>query len=229
MAAHVEAVRYTMVKLPLLGQMGVGYSQAGICCLSTARDPEAFAAQLMREVRGPVVRDDTRQAHWQQLLERWLADGTCEAPLDVSRLTPFQQAVLAAARSIPRGSVRPYQWLAKEVGRPGASRAAGGVMARNPIPLLIPCHRVVDASGHIGNYSMGGPAVKAQLLAMEGVDVPWLQDLARRGFRYRGSRRTGRFCYPTCGPISPEDEALFRNAAEAEAAGFTPCPHCRPV
>lgn len=229
MAEYAETVHYTMVDLGLLGRVGVGYSPAGICCLSMASDEHAFTAHLMREVRGPVVRDDSQAVRWQQALARWMADGTCEVPLDVSRLTPFQQAVLAAARSIPRGSVRPYQWLAKEVGRPGASRAVGGVMARNPIPLFIPCHRVVDASGHIGHYSMGGPAVKAQLLAMEGVDLPWLQDLARRGFRYRGNRQTGRFCYPTCGAISPEDEVLFRTAAEAEAAGFTPCQHCRPV
>lgn len=229
MGKHVEAVRYTVVELPLLGQVGVGYSQAGICCLSMASSAEAFAAHLMREVQDPVVRDDFQKERWKQALERWMADGACEAPLDVSRLTPFQQAVLAAAQSIPRGGVRPYQWLAKEVGRPGASRAAGSVMARNPIPLLIPCHRVVTASGHLGQYGMGGPAVKAKLLAMEGVDVAWLEDLARRGFRYRGSRRTGRYCYPTCRPIQPEDEVLFRTAAEARAAGFAPCEHCRPV
>lgn len=229
MRVHGEPIRYTMVHLPLLGQIGVGFSAAGICFITMAAEEEIFAAQLEQECGLPVVRDDAQRERWHAALLRWMADGNCTVPLDVSRLSPFQQEVLAAARTIPRGSVRPYQWLAKEVGRPRASRAVGGVMARNPIPLFIPCHRVVAASGRIGNYSMGGPGVKAQLLAMEGVDLARMEGLARRGLRFRGDRRTGCFCYPTCGTVPEADAVYFRSAAEAQAAGFKSCDQCRPV
>jgi O-6-methylguanine DNA methyltransferase len=87
--------------------------------------------------------------------------------IDISDLTPFEQAVLRAAAKIPPGQVRSYGWVAMQVGHPRAARAVGRVMARNPLPLFFPCHRVVDASGGLHNYG-GGLAMKARLLEMEG-------------------------------------------------------------
>ena len=72
------------------------------------------------------------------------------------------------ATTIPRGQVRPYQWLAQEAGKPGAARAVGSTMANNPVPLIVPCHRVVRADGSIGQYSLGGVENKRLLLAVEG-------------------------------------------------------------
>jgi methylated-DNA-[protein]-cysteine S-methyltransferase len=86
-------------------------------------------------------------------------------PLSLGALTPFQIQVLEQCRLIPHGEVRTYGWLAARVGRPGAARAVGQAMARNPLPLLIPCHRVVAASG-LGGFG-GGLALKARLLALE--------------------------------------------------------------
>ncbi len=86
-------------------------------------------------------------------------------PLSLGALTPFQIQVLEQCRLIPHGEVRTYGWLAARVGRPGAARAVGQVMARNPLPLLIPCHRVV-ATGGLGGFG-GGPALKARLLNLE--------------------------------------------------------------
>jgi methylated-DNA-[protein]-cysteine S-methyltransferase len=90
------------------------------------------------------------------------------APLCLRGLTPFQLRVLAACREIPYGEVRTYGWLAARVGSPRAARAVGQVMAANPVPLVIPCHRVVAAGGKLGGFG-GGLPLKAWLLAHEGV------------------------------------------------------------
>ncbi len=81
-------------------------------------------------------------------------------------MTPFQRSVLEAIRVIPAGKTMEYGEVAKMVGRPGAARAVGNVMAANPIPLVVPCHRVVASRG-LGGYS-GGLEVKRKLLKLEG-------------------------------------------------------------
>jgi O-6-methylguanine DNA methyltransferase len=232
-AAHAQGgagpIRYTVVDGHFLGAIYVAYTERGICYLTSAAGDEAeFVDQVRRRYGRAVSRDDTGRDRWQRALDRWFSGGRPEVNLDLSWLTAFERAVLERALTIPRGAVRPYQWLAEQVGKPGASRAVGNAMARNPIPLFIPCHRVVAASGTIGNYSMGGPAVKRRLLEWEGVDVNRLEALARQGYRFKGSRTTRIYCYPTCRPISREHEVLFHSAAEAEAAGYRPCKLCQP-
>ena len=88
-------------------------------------------------------------------------------PLDLSGASPFFGAAWAACRGIPPGETRSYQWLAEAAGSPRASRAAGQAMARNPFPLIIPCHRVVGSNGGLHGYGAGGIGVKARLLEME--------------------------------------------------------------
>ena len=153
-------------------------------------------------------------------------------PIDLRSLTSFQTDVLGAAATIPRGEVRSYGWLAAEVDRPNAIRAAGSVMARNPVPLIIPCHRVVRSDGHIGNYSLGGAHNKSELLAHEGTKPDWLEDLARRHIRFRGNTTTGIYCNPTCRNVRRSKEANLvelHTAAEANGAGFRACKICRPI
>jgi methylated-DNA-[protein]-cysteine S-methyltransferase len=82
----------------------------------------------------------------------------------------FARAVLAKTARIPYGSFLTYAEVAAEAGSPRAHRAAGSALARNPIPIVIPCHRVLRSGGAVGNYG-GGPEMKAQLLRMEGADV----------------------------------------------------------
>ncbi len=76
--------------------------------------------------------------------------------VDLSKMSGFQQDVLMACKEIPFGEVRTYGELAKAVGKSGAAQAVGGVMARNPIPLVIPCHRVIAADGGLHGYSASG-------------------------------------------------------------------------
>ncbi len=79
----------------------------------------------------------------------------------------FQQQVLRAVSAIPRGKVRTYQFIAKQIGKPKAARAVGRALATNPFPLIIPCHRVIRSDGKLGGYQ-GGLKMKKALLRKEG-------------------------------------------------------------
>ena len=90
-------------------------------------------------------------------------------PLDLSAAAPFERDVYAAARAIPRGEVRTYGEIARQVGAPGAARAVGRALGRNPIPIIIPCHRVLAAAGKSGGFSApGGASTKFRMLEIEG-------------------------------------------------------------
>ena len=86
--------------------------------------------------------------------------------LDLRNATDFQREVWQLTASIPYGETRAYGWLASELGRPGSVRAVGQAMARNPLPIIIPCHRVVGSNGALGGYS-GGLEMKRRLLELE--------------------------------------------------------------
>lgn len=101
-------------------------------------------------------------------LERALTTGDgSQLAYDLRGLSDFQRAVLGKALEIPTGQMRPYAWVAHQIGRPRAVRAVGTALGRNPIPVLIPCHRVVRSDGKIGNYALG-TAMKHALLTAEG-------------------------------------------------------------
>ena len=90
--------------------------------------------------------------------------------VDLSALTGFQRAVLVAARTIPYGEVRSYGWVAQQLGRPKAARAVGQALARNPVPIVVPCHRVVGGDGGLTGFS-GGLGMKKRLLEIEGATI----------------------------------------------------------
>jgi O-6-methylguanine DNA methyltransferase len=86
--------------------------------------------------------------------------------LDLSGATSFDRAVWETTLSIPYGETRSYAWVAQQIGRPRAFRAVGSALARNPFPIVVPCHRVVASSGNLGGFS-GGLALKKSLLELE--------------------------------------------------------------
>ena len=90
--------------------------------------------------------------------------------LDLSAGTPFQQKVWRALQTIPRGETRSYAWVAKAIGKPKAARAVGAACGANPVPIIVPCHRVVASDGSLGGFS-GGLALKKRLLKLEGVSL----------------------------------------------------------
>ena len=92
--------------------------------------------------------------------------------LNLSPYTPFQRKILLKTREIPYGVTRTYLWLAEQSGFPRAYRAAGGVMRMNPLPLIIPCHRVLGSDGRLTGFSsQGGIELKRKMLALEGVII----------------------------------------------------------
>jgi methylated-DNA-[protein]-cysteine S-methyltransferase len=98
------------------------------------------------------------------------ADDLADVPLDLSALPPFRRKVLEVVRTIPAGETMSYGEVAVAVGSPGAARAVGQALGRNPYPIVVPCHRVLAAGGRIGGFTAdGGVSVKARMLAAEGV------------------------------------------------------------
>lgn len=222
---------YDRVPTPI-GDVFVAWNGRGISYVGRAGDPSAFEAEA-RATLGRPLDPAPLPTDLRRRLERRLAgDRRATVPVDLRGRTAFEQAVLTKALEIPTGEVRPYRWLAAEIGRPRAVRAVGSALARNPIPLVVPCHRVVRSDGTIGASSMGGRTMKRRLLAAEGADPVGLEDLARAGVRFLGSRTTGVFCLPSCRAarrIARRHRIPLRSAAEAEAAGLRPCRLCRPV
>ena len=92
--------------------------------------------------------------------------------VDWNGVSPFFRQVYEVAREIPPGQTRTYGEIAKAVGQPAAAQEVGQAMAKNPVPILVPCHRVSAAGGKLGGFSApGGPVTKAKLLALEGAPV----------------------------------------------------------
>src|SRR5438094_10587393 len=88
---------------------------------------------------------------------------------DLRSVTEFERAVLLKALEIPQGEIRTYGWIAAQIGHPLAVRAVGSALRKNPVPVLIPCHRLVRSDGHIGDYALGGRENKRTILAAEGL------------------------------------------------------------
>lgn len=143
----------------------------------------------------------------------------------------LEEKVMQKLMEIPRGEVRTYSWLAAQIGKPKAIRAVASYVARNIVPFVVPCHRVVPAGGGVGNYAYGG-SMKRDLLEREGVDVDALENLAKEGVRYIGSKTTKIFCFPTCRDarrIREDNRVPFHDADEARQEGFRPCKRCQPI
>lgn len=179
-----HSFRYASVSTPL-GHLLVAYRGKTVCYVALVPPGKRhFERACAREfgVR-PIWDLRLPEGLAKQVLDHLTGKRRFSGRVDLSRLTPFQRRVLEKTREIPAGEVRSYRWVAKEIGAERAVRAVGTALAKNPIPLLIPCHRVVRIDGRVGHYSSGGPSVKAKLLALEGVDLENLTRLASRRIR----------------------------------------------
>lgn len=151
------------------GTFFVAYGPAGPAFARVSPTAAAFERDAHRYLGAPVHR--AAPPSWlTTAVEAAVQRGDAfRGHVDLQRLGPFEEEVLARLRRIPAGSVRTYQEIARAVGQPGAARAVGAACARNPLPLLIPCHRVVRTDGGLGGYSLrGGVALKRRLLEAEG-------------------------------------------------------------
>jgi O-6-methylguanine DNA methyltransferase len=215
------------------GPLLVAYNGRGISATAPAGDEAGFTERFQARFRRPLRPAGEPPARLVAQVERLLTPGrprTRPPRFDLRGVSDFERAVLAKTAEIPPGEVRPYAWVAGELGQPAAVRAVGAALGRNPIPVLIPCHRVVGSDGRLTGYAWGVP-YKHALLAVEGADPAELERLGRRGTRFLGSDTTRVYCYPTCRNarrITPAHQVRFRGAGDAGSAGYRPCRACRP-
>lgn len=226
------ADRFARIDSPI-GPLTVAWNGLGVSLVDAEADPARFVARHRALTGRPAfaapsgMPDGLRSA-----IDRRLAgDRRAHVELDLRGHTDFERDVWAKALEIPRGEVRPYGWIAAEIGRPRAVRAVGTALGHNPVPLIVPCHRVVRTDGTLGQYSLGGPENKRAILRSEGLDPEAVEGLAASGVRYLGSDTTGIVCLPTCRHarrITDRHRVTFRSLPAAAAAGYRPCRVCRP-
>jgi len=172
-----ETVRYAAVRAPI-GRVWLGVTDRGVCRIALGgMAEERFVGDLKRLRPGArIVRDPNAPgvaAARAELLEYFAGARTAfTVPIDLEGLTAFQKKVLESAIRIPLGRVATYGRLAAEIGSPRGARAVGGALRINPIPIVIPCHRVVAGDGGIGGFTVRGCPdsldIKRKLLALEG-------------------------------------------------------------
>lgn len=231
---HATGTGYWYATAPSpLGPVLVAHGPRGIAGVRLAADgAQRFEDWFLAEHGVRVRPEAALPGAVLEAFEARLAGRRPSLPLDLGGRTPFQRSVLQATARIPRGQVRTYGWLAREIGHPAAVRAVGTALARNPTALVIPCHRVVPSDLRLGRYSCGGPEQKRLALVAEGLDVDRLERLADAGVRYLGSDTTHIFCTPSCSAalrVTPRHEVRFGSEHQARAAGYRPCRLCRPA
>jgi O-6-methylguanine DNA methyltransferase len=216
-----------------IGTLLIAWNGRGVAEVDLGPDGDDARARHEARSGRRTIPTDALPAHLADAIARRLAgERRVRIPLDLRGRTEFEVAVWTKALEIPRGEVRPYGWIAAEIGRPRAVRAVGTALGHNPVPLIVPCHRVVRTDGTIGQYSLGGPGNKRTILAAEGLDPEELEDAARRGERLSGSTTTRIVCWPTCRHARRTQDryrVAFRSLREAGEMGYRPCKVCRPT
>jgi methylated-DNA-[protein]-cysteine S-methyltransferase len=164
-------VAYDLVDSPF-GALLVAASEAGLCRISYDPEPEREEEQLARAFGVRVLRSprpvDRARRELDEYFEGRRRD--FDLPVDLRPVGGFHRAVLARLSEVPYGRVTTYGELAAQAGRPRAARAVGTAMNRNPIPIVLPCHRVIGANGKLVGYG-GGIERKIALLELEGASL----------------------------------------------------------
>ncbi len=148
-----------------LGRLLVAMTEQGICCVDIADDDEALVEYLFKEYPAAEIQyEHPFMTDWVEAflayLDGWQPD--IDLPIDV-RATAFQLRVWQTLQSIPSGETRSYREIAEAIGQPNAARAVARACATNPIPLLVPCHRVIRSDGDLGGYGLGVERKRALL------------------------------------------------------------------
>lgn len=150
-----------------IGTVFVAATDKGICAISLAVSKETFFSEIKN--LGRLERDDKRFTSLKKDLKEYFGGEEVDFrkyALDISSGTEFQRKVWKKLLGIPYGKTRSYKWLAEQAGTPNGYRAVGGANGKNPIPIIIPCHRVINSNGSLGGYS-GGVWIKEWLLKLE--------------------------------------------------------------
>ncbi len=174
-AALPTPIYYDVLPDTPVGSVFVSVGPAGLRDVTIGGSEVGFLSHLRAQGQAAPIRSarETHQVTFQ--IEQYFRGerAAFDCPVDLSGVTGFHRQVLLAAARIPRGSVTTYGALARSLGKPRAARAVGRALATNPVPLVIPCHRVIASDGSLGGYSASnGVATKLQLLRFEGAALP---------------------------------------------------------
>jgi methylated-DNA-[protein]-cysteine S-methyltransferase len=161
-------VAYDLTDSPV-GELLVAATERGVCRISFDPEPEAELEWLARAYGARVLRSPRPLDESRRELDEYFEGRRREFDLevDLAGLPSFQQLVLEELQRVPYGATATYGGLADRIGRPRAARAVGGALNRNPVPVVVPCHRIVGSSGSLVGYA-GGLERKRHLLALEG-------------------------------------------------------------
>lgn len=156
-----------------MGWVGILASAKGLLAATLPQPSDEEARQMLGADVSQAVWCPRKLADLAERLKAYFGGGKVDFPdeLDLSMSTPFQHQVWQQTRLIPYGETRSYLWVAERIGKPGAARAVGQALGRNPLLVIIPCHRVVASSGGLGGFG-GGLEMKRRLLEMERIKIP---------------------------------------------------------
>ena len=167
-AEGVLDVTYELTDSPV-GELLVAATGRGVCRISFDPEPERELEELAKAYGVRVLRSSRPLERPRRELDEYFDGRRHEFGVDVDLggVPSFQQLVLGELRRVPYGETATYGGLAARIGQPKAARAVGGALNRNPVPIVVPCHRIVGASGSLVGYA-GGLERKQRLLALEG-------------------------------------------------------------
>jgi len=162
-----KALEYAIFNTDM-GWVGILASSRGLVKVTLPQDSAQEALKLLGDMANQAIRSTESLYDIASRLRAYFSGYRIAFPdkLDLSLASPFQRQVFKIARLIPYSETRSYQWVAEEMGKPGAARAVGQALARNPLPIIIPCHRVVRSNGELGGFA-GGREMKRRLLDLE--------------------------------------------------------------
>ena len=226
-------VTYGIYPSPL-GRILIARSELGVSMVRYIDSDASARSYLARLAGDEVVEDEAAiEPVYRELLDYLNARETrLNWPLDLRWAgSDFQRRVLAVTAQLPYGAVASYGGIAKRIGAPGSVRAVAQALRHNPLPIVIPCHRVIGSTGDLTGYAGTRIGLKKQLLSLEGVSVGAGAGRIDRDNMYVWISPDKEYCVPSCGSLSEMPLAqltLFGSRQHAEAVGLSPCTSCRP-
>lgn len=163
----MEKIYYSSFDSPFLKKVFIASTGRGVCMVDFLTSEKNFLRRLRERFHGKIIRDDRKNREALTQLKKYLKGELWHfnCSLDIKG-TPFEKKVWSELVKIPYGQTRSYKEVAEAIGHPKAFRAVGNANGRNALPLIIPCHRVIESSGGLGGYGHG-VKVKRQLLDFE--------------------------------------------------------------
>jgi len=163
----MNKIYYSFFDSPILEKVFVASTERGVCMVDFLKSEKAFLKRLKKRFPGEIIRDDRKNKNVLNQLKKYLKGDLkrfdCKTDF---KGTPFQKKVWSALGKIPYGQTRSYKEIARAIGYPKAFRAVGNANGRNSIPLILPCHRVIESNGGLGGFGHG-IEIKRRLLDFE--------------------------------------------------------------